>query len=1143
MNGNGLERSYTIAQWLKAALALSLPTLLLVLLLFGLGQGAQAEPNRQQGENLVLNPGFEYPSPAHWSNPGSSQWFWWYFWSGSVSHGGDHSVGIGSNVSEYRGQWWSDFFAVEAGQQYDFSGWIRPVGLPGRAFITLAFYSSPSQEDLIEEFRSSQVTGLSDWREVTGSAVAPDGAQYARVYCELIDRGTVWFDDIFVGEATTGKPIIAINKSDQPDPVVPGQSLVYTIRYSNTGNISATQVIITETYDVNVTFDSAHPAPKLDSDDRVWEIRPLGPQSQGTITITVTVNSPLTDDLTLLNQVEMDCDETDLVSDTVTTKVTNRPDLGISKSGNPDPVEPGGTLVYTITYNNTGTAVATGARITDTLPVSVSYESASVTPTIFASATNTLVWENLDDLGVGADRTIVVTTAVSSSAHRGDSLCNQVWIGCDRCIIREANENTTIRPLLISIAPGRASRIVLPGQEACYAHTIYLTRTQPHTISIVAVSSHSWATNTTPSSVYLEPGNSKQITACVGVPASSAAVSGTVDTLSVTASLVVSPGETVVASDSTVVGRVLPGIPVIPVSYSVANCSGQYPQGFALTHSVAHTGNYTDEFEVEVVADCCPDGCPPEMVQVVPSSQIVGVDDSFTATVYITVTTDDPKCWAKIKITSGFPHTPTVFVDEVKLRRVGLKVSPDTTTTAYIFSTVTQSHLITNEGNCVDTFGVTFTSAAPWTVTVSPPTVTLASYLTDTILTTVTVPPVRNSTVNTVVITATSDLEPTKQGMIVERIVAKADEMYLPLVLKMYPPSWHQGTLQHLVKTVAACFASPKDFVYAGHKGVYISTTGGETWIEAGLDNLTIRGLAVHTNCQISYAATYGDGIFKRTSTAPWSKQNAGLGNCLHSRAIAMHPTSDSRLCVGTASHPYSTNSGVFVSTDGANNWTRTLGDKDVASLSIAASAPYTIHVGTTVGMFRSMDGGYTWSPMPELPKDSPGQRIQINAIIETPGGQVYAGHWEYVHRMGKGLWLLEGNQWKSVPIDGHTDFIVFGLVYVEDSLYVATHHNGVYRFKNDAWELLDIGLDDTPPEIYSMSSTQQRLYIATSSGVWWYPLPQHTHSPIHLIKSQKTQYCKSHPVKSSLHAPNLSGTKWLQKSQNCPSSGDRAAY
>jgi uncharacterized repeat protein (TIGR01451 family) len=55
--------------------------------------------------------------------------------------------------------------------------------------------------------------------------------------------------------------VLSIKKSDNPDPVLAGGTLNYSIRVNNTGSVTATNVTMTETYDGNVAFASAVPAP------------------------------------------------------------------------------------------------------------------------------------------------------------------------------------------------------------------------------------------------------------------------------------------------------------------------------------------------------------------------------------------------------------------------------------------------------------------------------------------------------------------------------------------------------------------------------------------------------------------------------------------------------------------------------------------------------------------------------------------------------------------------------------------------------------------------------------------------------------------------------------------------------------------
>src|SRR2546427_626069 len=57
--------------------------------------------------------------------------------------------------------------------------------------------------------------------------------------------------------AVTSAPILAVSKTDSPDPVAAGGNLTYTLSYSNTGKANATGVVLNDTVPANTTFVSA----------------------------------------------------------------------------------------------------------------------------------------------------------------------------------------------------------------------------------------------------------------------------------------------------------------------------------------------------------------------------------------------------------------------------------------------------------------------------------------------------------------------------------------------------------------------------------------------------------------------------------------------------------------------------------------------------------------------------------------------------------------------------------------------------------------------------------------------------------------------------------------------------------------------
>jgi uncharacterized repeat protein (TIGR01451 family) len=93
-------------------------------------------------------------------------------------------------------------------------------------------------------------------------------------------------------------PVISIIKVDDPDPVLAGANLTYTITYENIGNVTADNVTITKYYSSDVTFVSANPAPNVGTNN-TWTIFNLAPDGSHQILITVEV-TPSTPQTTLI---------------------------------------------------------------------------------------------------------------------------------------------------------------------------------------------------------------------------------------------------------------------------------------------------------------------------------------------------------------------------------------------------------------------------------------------------------------------------------------------------------------------------------------------------------------------------------------------------------------------------------------------------------------------------------------------------------------------------------------------------------------------------------------------------------------------------------------------------------------------------
>jgi len=97
-----------------------------------------------------------------------------------------------------------------------------------------------------------------------------------------------------------------------------------------------------------------------------------------------------------------------------------KPVLTLSKTDAPDPVNAGSNITYTLSYSNTGTASASGVVVTDTVPGSTSFVSATAGGTLAAGV---VTW-NLGALAVGGSGSVQLVVQVASPLPNGTVITN-----------------------------------------------------------------------------------------------------------------------------------------------------------------------------------------------------------------------------------------------------------------------------------------------------------------------------------------------------------------------------------------------------------------------------------------------------------------------------------------------------------------------------------------------------------------------------------------------------------------------------------------------------------------------------------------------------------------------------------------------
>lgn len=173
-------------------------------------------------------------------------------------------------------------------------------------------------------------------------------------------------------------PDLSLSKSVTPTTVVAGESLTYTLTFSNAGGGIAQNVVITDKIPISlsniavvssgVTITDTGTLPAY-----VWQVQDLGPNQSGIITITGQISSNIPTGQMLTNTASIsssDVEDSNTSNNTASASITVPTfDLAIAKSGIRD--DTAGVITYTLVVSNNGSSAAPGAIIVDALPTSI----------------------------------------------------------------------------------------------------------------------------------------------------------------------------------------------------------------------------------------------------------------------------------------------------------------------------------------------------------------------------------------------------------------------------------------------------------------------------------------------------------------------------------------------------------------------------------------------------------------------------------------------------------------------------------------------------------------------------------------------------------------------------------------------------
>jgi len=214
---------------------------------------------------------------------------------------------------------------------------------------------------------------------------------------------------------------LVLGVTDAPDPVVIGSNLTYTISVTNFGPSTASNVVVSANLPGTVNFISASPGYTFGSNTVTFaSLGNLAKDASLTLSVVVQpfVVGPTTNVVTV-SSVATDPNLADNTVADVATVVPPSADLALGLLDAPDPVAIGSNLVYTLTVSNLGPATAINVKLTNTLPATVNFVSAS--PAGYLLIGNSVVFTNLGNIGSGAQIPASITVQPAAGGEITDT--------------------------------------------------------------------------------------------------------------------------------------------------------------------------------------------------------------------------------------------------------------------------------------------------------------------------------------------------------------------------------------------------------------------------------------------------------------------------------------------------------------------------------------------------------------------------------------------------------------------------------------------------------------------------------------------------------------------------------------------------
>jgi uncharacterized repeat protein (TIGR01451 family) len=265
---------------------------------------------------------------------------------------------------------------------------------------------------------------------------------------------------------------VSVAGGGAPEPVLHGQTVVYTFTVANAGPDGADGVGLTFPLPADVSYVSALPSQGSCGAAAGTVTCALGTlAAAGSATVTIDASAATVGAATATATVTATPADPVAGNDqvAVTTTVAAAADLGLTALGGaPDPALQGSDVTYTIQAHNAGPDTASAATIVDTLDGTMTFVSASAG----CSANGATVTCNLGDVASGADAMVQIVATANGAGMIANGATVSSTVADPSVANNSATTTTTVDPtylLSVSVAGTGTVSSAPGGIDGCTA--------------------------------------------------------------------------------------------------------------------------------------------------------------------------------------------------------------------------------------------------------------------------------------------------------------------------------------------------------------------------------------------------------------------------------------------------------------------------------------------------------------------------------------------------------------------------------------------------------------------------------------------------------------------------------------------------